>query len=63
MNREELENLGRDAHLWAQTYRKIKESLLAEGIPEDEATVAARSMTNAAILKPKEEDPEPWKPF
>lgn len=54
MNREELENLGKNAGAWAKAYTRIKEELMREGVPEEEAIQTARSMATAALMKPKD---------
>lgn len=70
MNRDELEDLGKNAGAWAKAYTRIKEELMREGVPEEEAIRTARALATSALMKPKDftdlldklDGDEPWKP-
>lgn len=63
MTPEELEELARTAGSWAKAYVRLKNELMARGIPEAEAVKTARTLSTAAMMRlpDPEDEAESWK--
>lgn len=46
----QLEQLGRSALAWASAYATLKNALIKQGIPPEEASQVAKDTTNMAAL-------------
>jgi len=60
VNREALIALGREAAAWAKAFVELKEALLREGVPDQEAREEARAAAVMTAFAPvSEEEPCP----
>lgn len=50
MNAQQLAALGENALAWAKCYRQLKDALVKEGVPPDEAAAVAKDTTNLVAL-------------
>jgi hypothetical protein len=54
VNTAALAALGRNALTWAKAYVALKEALIKEGVPPEEAAETAKDVTNLASLYERE---------